>query len=177
MIMDSTEGTTTTTTNARTRQGGGTPPAKPGSNSSSDSSTGTSSGDTSANTGGTGEMPEEFDGQPPEMCDADSEDCEMPEMPEGMQGMGPGGGRFPGEMTGQDASPDSVLHPVGYLALGAGSLVLSMVVVYACFSKLFHKKPGQTFDKGAKFAWYCVASLVLAAGLIALCYFIPIWTA
>jgi len=159
--MKATEETTTTTTKTKP-SGDGSPPAKPGSNNTSDENT--------------GEMPEEFDGQPPEMCDPEDEDCEMPEPPEGFTGTPPGDGNFPGAMTGQDTgSSDSILHPVGYLALGGTSVVVAMVIVYACFSKFFHKKPGQTFDKGSKFAWYCVTSLVLAAGLIALCYFIPVW--
>ena len=180
--METIEETTAETTNATTQtrtNDNSARPAKPGSNSSSgsgSSDTGTGTGDTSTSTSDTSQMSEEFDGQPPEMCDPEDEDCEMPEPPEGMTGMGPGGdGNFPGATTGQDVSTDSVLHPIGYLSLGAGSVIVAMVITYACFSKFFHKKPGQTFDKGSKFAWYCVASIALAAGLIALCYFVPIW--
>ena len=152
---------TTTKSNGSGRT---TPPAKPGSNSSDS----TESGEMPA-------MPEDFDGEMPEMCDSDDEDCEMPEMPGDMQG-GPGGdGNFPGEMTMESGSSDSILHPVAYLALGGVSVIISMVIMYTCFSKFFHKKPGQTFDKGSKFAWYLVGSIVLAAGLIALCYFVPTW--
>lgn len=170
--------TTNTTTQTRT-SGSGARSAKPGSNNSSGASgsnTGNITGDADTSTGDTSRMPEEFDGQPPEMCDANDEDCKMPEPPEGFTEMGPSGdGNFPGATTGQDTPSDSILHPVGYLALGGVSVIVAMVIVYACFSKCFHKKPGQTFDKGSKFAWYCVASTLLAAGLIALCYFIPIW--
>lgn len=116
-----------------------------------------------------------MDGEMPEMpeCEEGDENCEMPEIPEGMEG-GPGGEGFPGE-TMQDANSGNSWHPAAYLGMGAGSVILSMVIMYACFSNFFHKKPGQTFDKWQKFAIYCGASTVLAAGLAVLCYFIPVW--
>ncbi len=151
------EGTTTNSNNSEEKS---TPPAKP-------------EGDTNTNSNEAPAKPENADGEAPEMCNPEDEGCEVPEMPNGEQG-GPNGGG-PGEMTMASGSSDSILHPVAYLALGGGSVIISMVIMYACFSKFFHKKPGQTFDKGAKFAGYCVGSIILAAGIIALCYFIPIW--
>lgn len=124
-----------------------------------------------------GAAPEEFDGEMPEMCDPSDDDCEMPELPEGEAGMMGGMGGFGGgEFTTQPGYADeTTLHPVAYLAMGGCSVILSIVIVYAYFSKCFHLKPGQTFNTAAKFIWACVAALVLAAGLITLCYFIPIW--
>lgn len=125
------------------------------------------------------DAPEEFDGEMPEMCNPEDDDCEVPEMPEGFDGegfMGGFGGRGdfnPMEM--QETSSDAILHPVAYLALGGCSVILSIVIIYACFSKCFHKKPGETFDTLSKFIWFVAASIVLAAGLITLCYFIPVW--
>lgn len=112
---------------------------------------------------------------PPEMNCDDEENCEVPEMPDGMEGMGPmGDGGFRGQEGMQTA--DNSWHPAAYLAMGAGSVVLSLVIVYACFSKCFHLKPGAVFTKWQKFMWYCIATVVLAAGLSVLCYFIPVWT-
>ncbi len=156
--MDTTEETTTTEateatsteTTTRTRPSG-TPPAKPGEDSNS----------STENT--------EMNGTPPDMCDESDEDCEMPEPP--TDGEFSGG---PGMM--QDASTSSSdLHPAAYLSMGAGSLILAMAISYACFSKFFHKKPGETFDKKSKFIWCVVVSLILATALCVLCYFIPTW--
>ncbi len=151
------EGTNTNSNNSEERS---TPPAKP-------------EGGTETNSNGAPAKPENTDGTAPEMCNPEDEDCEVPEMPSGEQG-GPNGGA-PGEMTMVGGSSDNILHPVAYLALGGSSVIVAMAITYACFSKFFRKKPGQTFDKGAKFAGYCIGSIILAAGIIALCYFIPIW--
>ena len=88
-------------------------------------------------------------GTPPEMnCDSDSENCEMPEPPEGFDGEMPSdtqggfGGR--GEFIAQSSgNPDAILHPVAYLSIGAGSIILGILVSYMCFSKFFHLKPGR----------------------------------
>lgn len=128
-----------------------------------------------------GEMEEM--GEMPEMNCEESEDGETncgpptpPESTEGFEGGPMGGGNFPGETTQQSAaSSDSILHPVAYLSLGAGSVILSTVIMYACFSNFFHKKPAVTFDKWQKFMWFAIATIILSAALIALCYFVPIW--
>ncbi|MBQ2695434.1 hypothetical protein IJG04_02230 [Candidatus Saccharibacteria bacterium] len=149
-------------------------------NNSTDTSTDTST-DSVPEVGENGEMSEA--GGAPEMNCEESEDgttnCEPPELPDGEEGMMGGpmgmGGGFPGEMTMQDGGASGGWHPVAYLAMGAGSLLLSMVIIYACFSKCFHKRPGETFNTASKFIWACVATLVLTVGLVTLCYFIPIW--
>lgn len=122
---------------------------------------------------------------PGEMNCTEDEDgetnCEMPEPPEGFDGqmpgnMGPGGmmgGRFPGETV--QASSDSILHPVGYLTLGAGSVILALVISYVIFSHCFKKRPGKAFSSLQKFLYFILVALVIAAGLIALSYFVPIW--
>ncbi len=138
---------------------------------------------TDATDGDSSEMPAmpTDTGEAPEMNCEENEDgetnCEPPEMPEDMEGFegGPMGGEFTGEVAAGGGSSDSVLHPVAYLSLGAGSVLLSTVIMYACFSNFFHKKPAATFDKWQKFMWFVVAMAVLSAGLIALCYFVPIW--
>lgn len=123
-------------------------------------------------------------GAPPEMnCDPESDtNCEIPEppegfdgqMPEGMQSGGPGGMR---EFTAQSIStnPDAILHPVAYLAIGGGSVIIGILISYICFSKFFHLKPGQTFASKGRFIWFVVVTLVLAVGLCALGFFIPKW--
>ena len=73
------------------------------------------------------------------------------------------------------SSSDSILHPVTYLSLGAGSVILSTVIMYACFSNFFHKKPAATFNKWQKFMWFIIAALIMSAALIILCYFVPTW--
>ena len=133
----------------------------------------------------------ENDGTPPALpestnCETDESsetNCEIPEPFEGFDGerpemgeMQPGGPHdmmIQGGMTSSDTG--SILHPVAYLSLGATSLMLSLILVYACFSKFFHKKPGEVFNKWQKFLWYCVIAILLTAGIITLCYFIPIW--
>ena len=126
--------------------------------------------------------PEEM-GEMPEMNCEESEsgeaNCEPPTPPESMEGFegGPmGGGGFPGDTTQQTTTPsDNVLHPVAYLSLGAGSVILSTVIMYACFSNFFHKKPAATFNKWQKFMWFIIAILAMSAALIILCYFVPTW--
>ena len=87
--------------------------------------------------------------------------------------MGPGGrGEFLGQVT---ASSDSVLHPVAYLAIGGGSVILGALISYACFSKFFHLKPGKTFDTMPKIIWCTVVAVLIAVGLITLGYFVPVW--
>lgn len=147
------------------------PPAKPNSDTTSGEN-----GEMSAEPGEMGEMPE--------MNCEESEDseanCEPPTPPEDMDGFegGPmGGGGFPGNTTQQTTAPsDNILHPVAYLSLGAGSVILSTVIMYACFSNFFHKKPAVTFDKWQKFMWFVIAAVVLSVALIMLCYFVPAWT-
>lgn len=136
------------------------------------------SGENDAMPAGPGEM-----GEMPEMDCEESEgseaNCEPPTPPENMEGFegGPmGSGEFPGETTQQNtASSDSILHPVAYLSLGAGSVILSTIIMYACFSNFFHKKPAATFNKWQKFMWFIIAILVMSAALIILCYFMPTW--
>lgn len=147
-----------------------TPPTKPTND--------TGSGENDAMPAGPGEM-----GEMPEMNCEESEgsetNCEPPTPPENMEGFegGPmGSGEFPGETTQQNTvSSDSILHPVAYLSLGAGSIILSTVIMYACFSNFFHKKPAATFNKWQKFMWFIIAALIMSAALIILCYFVPTW--
>lgn len=135
-----------------------------------------------AESGENGAMPGEM-GEMPEMNCEESEsgeaNCEPPTPPENMEGFegGPmGSGGFPGEATQQTTTPsDNVLHPVAYLSLGAGSVILSTIIMYACFSNFFHKKPAATFNKWQKFMWFIIAILVMSAALIILCYFVPTW--
>ena len=120
---------------------------------------------------------------PPTKPTSDTEsgeaNCEPPTPPESMEGFegGPmGGGGFPGDTTQQTTTPsDNVLHPVAHLSLGAGSVILSTVIMYACFSNFFHKKPAATFNKWQKFMWFIIAALIMSAALIILCYFVPTW--
>lgn len=114
---------------------------------------------------------------PPEMNCADGETCEMPEMPAGGTNGefgGFGGGR--GEMMTVQGTTDSILHPAAYLAIGGGGVLLGLLISYACFSKFFHLKPGQTFSSLSKFVWFIVVALLIAVGIGALGYFIPVWT-
>lgn len=135
-----------------------------------------------AESGENGAMPGEM-GEMPEMNCEESEsgeaNCEPPTPPESMEGFegGPmGGGGFPGDTTQQTTTPsNNVLHPVAYLSLGAGSVILSTVIMYACFSNFFHKKPAATFNKWQKFMWFIIAALIMSAALIILCYFVPTW--
>ena len=144
-----------------------TPPTKPTND--------TESGENGAMPGEMGEMPE----MNCEESESGETNCEPPTPPEGMEGFegGPmGGGGFPGDTTQQTTTPsDNVLHPVAYLSLGAGSVILSTVIMYACFSNFFHKKPSATFDKWQKFMWFIIAALIMSAALIILCYFVPTW--
>lgn len=147
-----------------------TPPTKPANDAES--------GENGAMPAGPGEM-----GEMPEMNCEESEsgeaNCEPSSPPESMEGFegGPmGGGGFPGGTTQQTTTPsDNVLHPVAYLSLGAGSVILSTIIMYACFSNFFHKKPAATFNKWQKFMWFIIAILVMSAALIILCYFVPTW--
>ena len=123
-----------------------------------------------------GEMEEGMLGEPPEMCEEDDEDCEMPEMPEDFDGERPEMGQMREMMTSEGSSEGS-WHPAAYLAMGAGSIVLSIVIMYSCFSNFYHKKPGETFNSWQKFVIFCVCSVALATGIAVLCYFIPEWTA
>ena len=146
-----------------------TPPAKP-------------SGE-NANTNGKMSTGQNEIGEMPKMNCTENEDseanCEPPTPPGGMEEFGGGpmrGENFPGETTQQStASSDSILHPVAYLSLGAGSVILSTVIMYACFSNFFHKKPAATFNKWQKFMWFIIAILIMSAALIILCYFVPTW--
>ena len=147
-----------------------TPPTKPANDAES--------GENGAMPAGPGEM-----GEMPEMNCEESEsgeaNCEPSSPPESMEGFegGPmGGGGFPGGTTQQTTTPsDNVLHSVAYLSLGAGSVILSTVIMYACFSNFFHKKPAATFNKWQKFMWFIIAALIMSAALITLCYFVPTW--
>ena len=107
------------------------------------------------------------------MAQNTDETCEMPEMPSGMQG-GFGGRE---EFMTQDASAssDSILHPAAYLAIGGGSVVLGILISYACFSRFFHAKPGEAFSTVGKFIGFIAVALALAVGICVLGYFIPVW--
>lgn len=119
-------------------------------------------------------------GTPPEMnCDENNENCEMPEPPEGFTGEMPAdlqsGGFRGGELTTQNTNSDAILHPAAYLGIGAGSVIIGILISYACFSKFFHLKPGQTFNKLSKFIWFIVVAVVIASIICLLGYFIPVW--
>jgi len=165
---------------AKTKQKGG-PMAENSDNTNTKTVSPTKPSDaTDGDASETSTMPADM-GEAPEMNCEENEDgettCEPPEMPEDMEGFEgrPMEGEFPGELTSGSGSSDSILHPVAYLSLGAGSVILSTIIMYACFSNFFHKKPAATFDKWQKFMWFIVALVVLSVGLITLCYFIPIW--
>lgn len=101
--------------------------------------------------------------------------CEAPEIPGGEFG-GPMDGELPWQMTDSvNINNEAALHPVAYLSLGAGSVVLSITIIYTCISGFFHKKPAAIFSTWQKFAWFVLATIALSAALIALCYFVPIW--
>ena len=135
-----------------------------------------------AESGENGTMPGEMGEMPAMNCEesesgeANCEPSSPPESMEGFEGGPMGGGGFPGGTTQQTTTPsDNVLHPVAYLSLGAGSVILSTVIMYACFSNFFHKKPAATFNKWQKFMWFIIAALIMSAALITLCYFVPTW--
>ena len=138
----------------------GTPPAKSSENNSSD--TGNTSTDTSMENNTPPAMPE---------CEEGDENCEMPAMPTDMQG-GPGG---PSGEIGMASGYYSTWHPAAYLGMGAGSVILSLALVYGCLSKFYREKPTKVFNKWQKIAIFCGASIALAAGLCVLCYFLPDW--
>lgn len=113
-------------------------------------------------------------GTPPDMnCEEGDETCEMPEMPTDMQGGFGGRGEFMTQTT--STSSDSILHPAAYLAIGGGSVVLGILISYACFSRFFHAKPGETFSTLGKFIGFIAVALTLAVGISLLGYFIPVW--
>ena len=144
-----------------------TPPTKPTNDAES--------GENGTMPGEMGEMPE-MNCEESESGEANCEPSSPPESMEGFEGGPMGGGGFPGGTTQQTTTPsDNVLHPVAYLSLGAGSVILSTVIMYACFSNFFHKKPAATFNKWQKFMWFIIAILVMSAALIILCYFVPTW--
>lgn len=141
--------------------------------------------------------------EPPDMgqmCDADSDEaCETPEIcdpetdenctaPEGMEagmmgGPGTGGqggmggqmGGFKGQMGTMQGAGNSTWHPAAYLGMGAGSVILGLVISYACFSKFFRARPGETFKSLGRFLGFIGAASGIALGLGVLCYFIPTW--
>ena len=129
-----------------------------------------------------GQAPAEM-GTPPEMnCETDESgetNCEPPALPEGEEGQMPsemGGGFRGGFMEQQVAtSSEAVWHPAAYLAMGGGSVVLGLVISYACFSKFFHLRPGQTFSSRGKFLAFVGVAVAIAVGLCVLGYFIPVW--
>lgn len=129
---------------------------------------------------------------PPDMnCGGSAETCEppegfdgeAPELPEEMENQEPtdmrGGGMRREDMAQLQVADGSsaTWHPAAYLGFGAGSVILGILVSYACFSKFFHLKPGQAFSSASKFVWFIVVALVIATGLCVLGYFIPVWTA
>ena len=119
-------------------------------------------------------------GEMPEMNCEDEENCEMPEPPEGFDEsqmrQGFGGMGTKGEMMQtQETSNGSSLHPAAYLAMGGGSVILAIIIAYACFSGFFRKRPGETFSSLKKFLLCMLVAAVIAVLLATLCYFIPVW--
>lgn len=124
-------------------------------------------------------------GTPPDMnCEEDSEECEVPELPEDfdgeipedIQGGGFGGGRGEFMTQNTNSNSDAILHPAAYLAIGGGSVILGILISYVCFSRCFHLRPGETFASKTKFIWFVVVAIMLAVGISVLGYFIPVWT-
>ena len=142
----------------------------------------TAPGGSDSSSTGTEQAPAEM-GTPPEMnCETDESgetNCEPPALPEGEEGQMPSemGGGFGGGFMGQQVatSSEAVWHPAAYLAMGGGSVVLALVISYACFSKFFHLRPGQTFSSGGKFWAFVGVAVAIAVGLCVLGYFIPVW--
>ena len=70
---------------------------------------------------------------------------------------------------------DGSLHPVAYLAIGAFSIILGIIVSYAIFSRFFHRRPYETFGSKGKFFGFIGVAVVIAVIIITLAFFIPIW--
>ena len=88
------------------------------------------------------------------------------------------GGEVPMLISTLDDTPEPMsggLHPAGYLTLGGLSVMLGILISYACFSKCFRVKPAQVFTTAQKFAWGVVVAIVVVALLMVLCYFVPVW--
>ena len=165
------EETNTTEVAAKTGREMRGPIANNSSESTSTPPTGNESGEAS-------EMPPM--GEMPEMNCEDEENCEMPEPPEGFDesqmGQGFRGMGTRGEMMQtQETSNGSSLHPAAYLAMGGGSVILAIIIAYACFSRFFRKRPGETFSSLKKFLLCMLVTAVIAVLLATLCYFIPVW--
>ena len=104
--------------------------------------------------------PEKPDGKEPPMSDVKSEGSD-------------------GVMTVGELDPhhnDGSLHPIAYLAIGAFGIILGIVVSYAIFSRFFHRRPYETFSSKGKFFGFIGVAVAIAAIIIVLAYFIPIWT-
>jgi hypothetical protein len=71
---------------------------------------------------------------------------------------------------------DGSLHPVAYLAIGAFSIILGTIVSYVIFSRFFHRRPYETFSSKGKFFGFIGVAVAIAALVIVLAYFMPIWT-
>ena len=71
---------------------------------------------------------------------------------------------------------DGSLHPVAYLAIGAFSVIFGIAISYAIFSRFFHRRPYETFSSKGKFFGFIGVAVAIAAIIIVLAYFIPIWT-
>ena len=90
-------------------------------------------------------------------------DGEMPEM-------GEFGGR---ELTSTVAeSSSSTLAPAAYLAMGAGSVILSTAIFYAILSKFFALNLADALKGGRRLAIFFGGSLLLAAAFAVGCYFL-----
>lgn len=115
--------------------------------------------------------------QPPDINCTDEENCEPPEMPSGDFMGKPDGDMGRREFMMQDFNnSDAILHPAAYLTIGGGSVIIGILISYAIFSKFFNLKPEKVFGVPTKITWFIIVSILIAAGLIALGYFVPIWT-
>ena len=63
-----------------------------------------------------------------------------------------------------------------YLAFGTFGIILGIVVSYAIFSRLFHRRPYEIINDRNRLFGFISVAIVIAATVIFFSYFIPVWT-